>query len=242
MIDLTKHFGGAFVLNLDIRPDRWVEFQERAAAAGITGFQRYRAIEGDKCPHPAWWRAGNGAWGCFCSHFRLAQDALMDGLPSYLVFEDDAVFAPDFAERLPEIMEQLEGVEWDQLYLGAQVLFKESYPPCPFRKGLIRGWNFNRTHAFAVNARFMVKFTQHIMHAPDYIKAHVPYSPPKEDGTGEIREWFPHIDHQLGFLHERKEHLILGVHPWLCGQGASSSNVSGQKTEISWWPDLGWGV
>src|SRR5512139_232188 len=103
MIDLSKHFGGAFVLNLDIRPDRWVEFQQRAAVAGVTGFQRYRAIEGDKCPHPAWWRAGNGAWGCLMSHLRLAQDALMDGLPSYLVFEDDAVFSPDFAERLPEI-------------------------------------------------------------------------------------------------------------------------------------------
>lgn len=236
MLDLTEHFGGAFVLNLDCRPDRWDQFQERAAAAGITGFTRFRAVHGDSCPHPAWWRAGNGAWGCLMSHVRVCQDALMDGLRSYVVFEDDAVFAPDFADRLPVIMERLKETPWDQLYLGAQVLFKESYPPCPFRKGLVRGWNFNRTHAFAVNRQFMVKFQQHVLHFPDYLNHYVA---PDADGKG---EWMPHIDHQLGYLHERKEHLILAVNPWLCGQAAGRSDINGGETEISWWPELGWGV
>jgi hypothetical protein len=241
MIDLRNFFGRAYVLNLDIRPDRWVQFQERAAAAGITGFERYRAIEGDKCPHPAWWRAGNGAWGCLMSHLRVAQDALMDGLPSYLVFEDDAVFAPDFADRLPEIMERLDGVEWDQLYLGGQHLWVEAGPPWPFRKGLVSCRNVNRTHAFAVNARFMVKFSQHIMHAPDYIAAHVPPVEPDAGGSGAVQEWFPHIDHQLGRLHETRQFKILAANPWLCGQAASSSNITGTVKDEEWWNSTGWG-
>lgn len=236
MLNLTDYFGAAYVLNLDTRPDRMDDFWKRAMGARVTGFTRYRAVHGDSCPHPAWWRAGNGAWGCLMSHARVCQDALMDGLESYVVFEDDAVFSPDFAERLPEIMARLDGVEWDQLYLGAQVLFKESYPPCPFRKGLVRGWNFNRTHAFAVHRRFMVKFQQHVLHFPDYLDHYVA---PDADGKG---EWMPHIDHQLGYLHERKEHLILAVNPWLCGQAGGKSDINGRETEISWWPELGWGV
>lgn len=225
MIDLRDYFGGAFVLNLDIRPDRWHQFQERAARAGITGFQRARAVEGDKCPHPAWWRAGNGAWGCLMSHLRVCQDAMLDQLSSYLVFEDDVVFSDDFAERLPDVMATLADGAWDQLYLGGQHLYVEAGPPWPYREGLVRCRNVNRTHAFAVNARFMADFSRHIMHAPDYIAA----------------EGDNHIDHQLGVLHERRQHVILATNPWLCGQGASSSNILGEHTKEEWWPNLGWG-
>jgi hypothetical protein len=225
MIDLRHHFGRAYVINLDSRPDRWVEFQERAAAAGITGFERVRAIEGDKCPHPAWWRAGNGAWGCLMSHLRIAQDALLDDLPSYVVFEDDAVFSEDFADRLPLTMLRLDGVEWDMLYLGGQHLWVESGPPWPFCKGIVRCRNVNRTHAFAVSARFLAQFQQHIIHAPDYIDSPEPL----------------HIDHQLGRLHEWRQHRILAIDPWLCGQGGGKSNISGEENQTQWWLDKGWG-
>jgi GR25 family glycosyltransferase involved in LPS biosynthesis len=238
MIDLREYFSKVFVLNLDIRPDRWEQFQERAAAAGITGFERYRAIEGDKCFEPAWWRSGTGAWGCLMSHLRVAQDALLDKLPNYLVFEDDAIFAPDFAERLPKIMEQLNTGDWDQLYLGGQHLWKEAGPPWPYRDGIVRCRNVNRTHAFAVNQRFMVKFSQHIIHAPDYIDAYTEHD--HECGCPKKKPYFMHIDHQLGKLHELRQHKILAVEPWICGQAASSSNISGKSTRENWWQSTGW--
>lgn len=235
MMDLTEHFGGAFVLNLDSRPDRWEQFQERAAAARITGFARVRAVHGDSCPHPAWWRAGNGSWGCLMSHVRVCQDALMDGLESYVVFEDDAVFAPDFADRLPEIMERLKDTPWDSLALGGQHLWREAGPPWPFCKGVVRCRNVNRTHAFAVNRQFMVKFQQHVLHFPDYVAR---YIAPDADGKG---EWMPHIDHQLGYLHERREHVILAVNPWLCGQAGGKSDINGAEQPEQFWPETGWG-
>lgn len=236
MIDLRNYFDRIYVMNLDICPERWNKFQEVAEKAGVTGFERYRAIHGDTCQHPAWWRSGNGAWGCLMSHLRIAQDALMDGLQNYLVFEDDVVFRTDFAERLPKIMERLEGEEWDQLYLGGQHLYKETSQPWPYREGIVRCRNVNRTHAFAVNKRFMLNFSQHIIHAPDYLESHRKW----ENSDGSSGEFMNHIDHQLGQLHDRRQHIILAAHPWLCGQGENSSNVSGQLTEEQWWDDNGW--
>jgi GR25 family glycosyltransferase involved in LPS biosynthesis len=226
-MNLTNYFSKAYVINLDVCPERWGRFQKCADHYGITGFERYRAIEGDKCPHPHWWRAGNGAWGCMMTHFRLAQDAILDGLDNYLVLEDDACFSDDFTERLPKLMEEVDTLDgdWDILYLGGQHLYRETSPPWPYNGSnhLLRCNNVNRTHALAINARFMVKFSQHIIHAPDYIESKDPM----------------HIDHQLGNLH--RDIKTLAANPWLCGQAAGQSNVNGQKKGEEWWNDNGWG-
>lgn len=225
MLDLKNYFDKTYVINLDIRADKWHGFKSRASKAGIKGYERVRGIEGDKSPHPHWWRAGNGSWGCLMSHFKIAQEALMDGLENYLVFEDDACFSEDFAERLPTLAEEIKKLDgaWDMFYLGGQHLYEETSPPWHFREGIVRCNNVNRTHAYAVNARFMVKFCQHILHAPDYIEA----------------EHDMHIDHQLGNLHR---HIItLAAQPWLCGQAGGSSNVNGQMKGVEWWHDNGWG-
>ena len=232
-LNLLKYFSKVFVINLDKNPERWEQFQERAAAKGITGFERFRGVHGDVCCHPAWWRAGNGAWGCLMSHAGIAQQALMDGLENYLVFEDDVVFSDDFCDRLPKAMETLKGVQWDQLYLGGQHLYKETSPPWPYAEGVVRCRNINRTHAMAINRKFMLKFYQHILHAPDYLSKHVA----PEEG---VKEWFPHIDHQLGYLHERGQQIILAAHPWICGQAGGPSQVNGQEKPEEWWNDEGW--
>ena len=161
------------------------------------------------------------------THLRLAQDALMDGVDNYLVFEDDACFSEDFVERLPAVMAEVNALKdgWDMLYLGGQHLYKETAPPWRYAStdNLLRCNNVNRTHALAINARFMVKYSQHIIHAPDYIGA-------KDD---------LHIDHQIGNLHRHA--VTLAAHPWLCGQAGGPSNVNGQVKPEEWWNDTGWG-
>lgn len=242
-MNLKDYFGKAYVLNLDCCPERWDKFQETAAEAGITGFERVRAVHGDSCPHPAFWRAGNGAWGCLMSHLRVLQDALMDNLDSFVVFEDDACFSKDFATRLPKVMKELSKHEWHQFYLGGQHLYKEACPPWPLDKRglLLRCKNVNRTHAYAVNRRFMAQLQQHIMHMPDYIASHETWESTNEE-TKEVstHEKFFHVDHQMGTIHERLQHLIVAADPWLCGQGANSSNINGQLQDEQWWPDKGW--
>jgi hypothetical protein len=85
----------------------------------------------------------------------------------------------------------------------------------------------------------MVKFSQHIIHAPDYIDAYTEHDHVCE--CPKKAKFYMHIDHQLGKLHELRQHTILAVDPWICGQAASSSNISGKQTQENWWNSTGWG-
>ena len=227
-LNLLDYFDGVFVITMDNRQDRWATFQSRARKAGVKGYSRFRAVIGDVSPPPTWWPSGNGAWGCMMSHLRVCQDALHNKLKSYLVLEDDVVFAKDFKRLLPEAMNALGKIEdsWDMLYLGGQHLYREAGPPFRIGNGLLKCSNVNRTHAMAVNGPFMQKFSQHIAHAPDYMEQNA-------------KGFQMHIDHQLGKLHPFIK--CLAVENWLFGQGGGSSNISGKQDEPEmWWPDKGW--
>lgn len=221
LFDLRKWFSHIKVVSLDKFPKRWEAFQKRATEAGVTGYEKFHAIEGDKVPPSGWFRGGNGAWGCLMSHLRIVQDELMQEKPGHiLVFEDDAVFDKDYVARLTEIMEEVKD-DWDMLYLGGQHLHMPRVKPyrLPYNKAVINARNINRTHAFAVNRRFLRKYQQHIIYAPDYIETKHSY----------------HIDHQLGQLHQHQDYTILCAQPWINGQAAGLSWTSGRKTGENWW-------
>lgn len=220
-LNLKDYFATVKVVNLDKFPDRWTAFKNRAAKLGVTGFDRFSGVLGDAAWPPVWWRAGNGAWGCLMSHLHIVQRHLSDGNQGHLLlFEDDAVFGERFPERVKAIMEEV-GDDWDMLYLGGQHLHMHRQKPKRHKGDIevIRPYNINRTHGFAVNKRFAAKFQQHIIHAPDYIGYN----------------WVAHIDHQLGVLHESGEHKILAAQPWVCGQAAGKSWTSGKLTKELWW-------
>lgn len=241
MLNLKDYFDRVVVLNLDCCPERYEVFEKRMKKAGITGYQRERAVHGDTCQHPYWWEAGNGAWGCLMSHLRVLQDAIMDGLDNVLILEDDAIPSKDFKERLPVLMKTLEGENWDQFYLGGQHLYKETSPPWPWRQGIVRCKNVNRTHAFAVNKPFMCQLSQHIMHFPDYVEERREWTHINEKTKKEEKgHFFPHVDHQMGKLHERQQNIIIAAEEWLFGQGENKSNINGQKQKEQWWHDKGW--
>lgn len=232
MMNLKEYFGHSVVINLDRFPDRWEKFQADAVRYGIEGFERLRAIEGDQSPPPTWWKAGNGAWGCLMSHLRGVQDAIHNGAGHYLVFEDDAILSDDFCERLPRVLEEA-GEDWDMIYLGGAHLHHCGRPKrIAGKEEIIRAMNVNRTQGFIVHERFRVKFAQHIIHAPDYIAA---------SDSNPKAPW--HIDHQLGNLHDpnsdgggRRDFVIFAAHPWLCGQRAGDSWISGKRNERErWW-------
>ena len=232
-IDLKKHFDKVYVVNLDSRPDKWDAFKDRAKKAGVVGFDRFRAVDGHLCNPPAWYNHHgsdmNGAWGCLMSHFMIAYDAMQSGVDTYLVLEDDACFSSDFKERLPDVLAETNKLKdgWDMLYLGGQHLYKETRSPDKIEgTDLLKCVNVNRTHAFAVHSRFMLKFSQHIMHAPDYID-HRYY-----------HNFLRHVDHQLGELHDHMQ-TIAPIN-WLCGQAEGSSDVNGQEKPQEWWHSKGW--
>jgi hypothetical protein len=44
-----------------------------------------------------------------------------------------------------------------------------------------------------------------------------------------------HIDHQLELAHQRADWPVYCPAKWICGQRASTSNVSGKKLEAMTW-------
>lgn len=139
----------------------------------------------------------------------------MDGLESYLVLEDDAVFDGRACGYLRQFMKQIPG-DWGQLYLGGQHLHEpETVPEAPL---VYRCRNVCRTHAYAVHKRALGRFQQHIGESADYIARGA---------------W--HLDHQLGLAHERDVWPAYAPAWWLAGQEEGPSNISGKRNPRLWW-------
>lgn len=100
--------------------------QERFAALGIAGVERFAAVDGREVVVPAGWIDSRltdspAAYGCLQSHLALVRRARAEGWPNLLILEDDVVFAPGFQEKFARYCRQVPA-HWDMLYLGASHL------------------------------------------------------------------------------------------------------------------------
>lgn len=236
-MQLTDAFERVIVLNLPFKTDRRARLERHLAETGICDPAKVkweRAICGDWTWAPTWWGGGNGAWGCLMSHVRVAQDAIHDSLSNYLVLEDDVYFHPRAGDMLTDLMRELPA-DWGQLYLGGQYLHQEP-EMVPGTSHLMRPFNVNRTHAFALSKATMPRFLCHVMHAPDYFG----YTTTK-DGWPQLCSNHYHIDHQLGRAHERRDWPTYSPKWWLAGQDEGPSNVSGRVNPRMWWHWRSWG-
>lgn len=202
-------FDRVVVISLARRPDRLAGFYERLD--GRLAPLPYPATDGQEDRPPAWWKTTPGAWGCYQSHRALIDAALADGVESILIFEDDATFVPDFAERLAglEVPDDCQ-----MLYLGGQHLAR----PEPGPPGFVRGRNVNRTHAYAVFGRPALELLR------DHLRP--------EPALWTARH---HVDHHFGILHWSRRLAVYAVKPWLCGQADGVSDVSGRKVRARDW-------
>jgi hypothetical protein len=157
---------------------------------------------------------------CLQSHRRIMEDLMhlrdeRDQLTwsGALILEDDVFFLDGALENLRTFMQNVP-TEWGQLYLGGQ-----HRQPCTYTEhpSVTRGKSVNRTHAYAVSKEFVSKIYCHVSYMPDYI------------GTSK------HIDHQMELAHQRADWPVFCPAKWICGQRASTSNVSGRKLEAMTW-------
>jgi hypothetical protein len=214
-MDLSTYFERIYCVNLNRRPDRWERFESQIPQPWpFASVQRVAAIDGKKVKHPAYWRQGGGAWGCFRSHFRLIEQCLNEGVKSVLLMEDDAVFGPDFLEKCEQFLRHVPA-NWDMIYLGGQHLKINQNPPLKVNEWVYKPFNVNRTHAFALRGR-MLRVVYHHLLTQDWHKGH-------------------HIDHHLGRLHQRRKHNIFCPKEWLIGQDEGKSNISGRTPPQRFW-------
>ena len=155
-------FDAIFCINLDSRPDRWLECADIFKKYGIGDrAQRYSAsrIEAPNVNPKYLGRAG-----CAHSHFSIAKKALEEGYDNYLVLEDDFQFRfdrDDFEKKLELSLSQLP-TDWDLLYLGCNL--DQSYGAYPiehFSDSLLKLNSAHTTHAMSFNKNFIKRFADY---------------------------------------------------------------------------------
>lgn len=205
-----KPFERIFVINLPFKTDR-LERLKALMPAILSDFEVWPAVHGDKILHPDNWTAGNGAWGCYRSHMQILEHCMQHGIESYLVLEDDALFADDFCEILSETIKQLPS-DWCQLYLGGQLLKERKNPPKRINEFVYVPFNVNRTHCFALHSRGYQAIYKHLFQLPFFNKEH--------------------IDHHLGRLHETGKFPVYCTRRWIVGQNDGPSNIGPKPLKV----------
>lgn len=210
-------FERAFVITLPFRTDRIESFRRQTANIRyLPEIEVWPAIHGDTCQPPEIWTAGAGAWGCYRSHMNILEYCLNNKINSYIVFEDDAQFRPEFDQKLETFYNALPS-DWQQIYLGGALQHTSTHPPIKVNDHVYRPFNVNRTHCFAVSRPGMLPIYRHI--------ANLPYVPEE------------HIDHHLGRWHEDYRNAVYAPAKWLVGQMGFTSNISGKDEEIQFFSD-----
>jgi hypothetical protein len=163
-------FDAIFCINLDSRPDRWLECSAVFEEYGIKNkVQRFSAstldLSGLSAKHLA--RAG-----CAHSHFSVAKKAIQEGYANYLVLEDDFQFRldkNDFINQMSLSISQLPH-DWDLFYLGCNLDQSYGiYPVDNFSDSLLKLNSAHCCHAMSFNKGFLERFVaeapneEHIM-------------------------------------------------------------------------------
>jgi Glycosyltransferase family 25 (LPS biosynthesis protein) len=103
-------FDAIYCINLDEASDRWESVARHFERVGVA--RRIRRF-------PAIATPSNQHIGCALSHRAIIQEARQQGLDNVLVFEDDVILTEDALSHLDTALRELDGRDWDLLYLGA---------------------------------------------------------------------------------------------------------------------------
>jgi GR25 family glycosyltransferase involved in LPS biosynthesis len=142
-------------INLDRRPDRWQKVTKRFASHNVGGVVRFPAIDGTMLESPRGWTEEPGAYGCLRSHLAVVENARIAGTDRILIFEDDVVLAPDFAELFPRYANQLPD-DWDMVMFGGI----HCDPPVPRSDNVCRVSHSLSTFAYALKHTIYDAFIQ----------------------------------------------------------------------------------
>lgn len=140
-------FDRVVLINLKRRPDRLEEFRRLQILHGweLPEPTIFEAIDGGVVGVPGYYQAGAGAWGCQRSHVSILERAIMDGVQSLLVLEDDLSWTSDSWGLLRSFLNSVPG-DWDQLMLGGQHIASQ----VSVSDGVVKCTNCQRTHAYAI--------------------------------------------------------------------------------------------
>ena len=217
-MDQETFFDAICVITLARRPDRFAAFLEQWKTSGFARPDVVRiGVDGEICRPPAWWTAGNGAWGCYRSHLLAIEKALNERRRNVLIFEDDAELCEGFSEQLGHVLSELPN-DWDMLYFGGQHTHENEERPTKISEHIARAYSVNRNHAYAINGKAMETVYHHL---------------------NEVQNWekTQHIDHHLEKLHRSGCINVYCAIPFIVGQAAGKSDINGKTL-----PERNWNI
>ncbi len=151
---VDSYFARKVCINLDRRPDRWKAMLRKFAEQGISTVERLPAVDA-RCVslpgHLSHLRPQD--YACTMSHLTAVKQARAAGAAEVLIFEDDAFFDPDFANRFPAFISQAPP-DWHMLFLGAYHLAE----PVPVRPNIVGIRMALTAHAYAVRDSLFDEF------------------------------------------------------------------------------------
>ncbi len=154
-MNLNDFFPFKVCINLDKRRDRWEKMQARFAENQIDDVVRFPALDGTRLDIPSSWKHFPGAYGCLRSHLAVIEQARQEAKPSVLIFEDDAVFHPEFKTRFSEYINQLPA-DWDMVLFGGL----HGEPPRRISSNVMRVTHSLSTYAYAMKHTIYDGFTE----------------------------------------------------------------------------------
>ena len=140
-------FDGIFCLNLDSQVERWEQAARRHRQLGMSSLvERFSAVATPENHHR----------GCALSFRRMIALASQRGYERVLILEDDAVFIDETTALMTQAAQELAGLDWDLLFLGACV-WSQDFPYLAGSAVIQECGPVTGGHAFAVHRRAFAK-------------------------------------------------------------------------------------
>lgn len=159
-------------VNLKSRPDRLVAFNEGLPEEFKDKVVILDAIDGNKLLLPDWWPGGHSGYGCYLSHKRIIEDAIQDDLNSILILEDDAEFVPDFYKKFVEFNKEVPN-DAEYILYGGQLSYVNAYPPEKVSEHVLRAFSVERTHAYALIGKSILRAVHKHLSDVNWHRGHV---------------------------------------------------------------------
>lgn len=150
-MQLFEEFDAVYIINLDSRPDRMVDFRKGMKSIGMLDHEIDEKIIRFPGIVPT---VGPGVLGCTLSHLGIVKAAKAAGHQKILVFEDDAIPYNDGIGYMKDVIEDIRNENWEVYYLG----YNSHQTLSLHSKNSLKGRDLFSTHAIAYKSSFFDKF------------------------------------------------------------------------------------